>query len=187
MDVFSFTRCFPIIEPRRKVVSVLTLNFELATLQDLPRVVAIYNQSIPGRLATADLEPVSVASRQAWFAAFDPSRRPLWLMKENGNDVGWVGLEDFYGRPAYSHTAEISIYIDQHHHHEHFGQQALTYVFAQLPRLELQALVAFVFAHNQPSLGLFAKNGFAEWGLLPGVAELDGQRRSLAILGRRFD
>ncbi len=98
MDVFSFTRCFPIIEPRRKVVSVLTLNFELATLQDLPRVVAIYNQSIPGRLATADLEPVSVASRQAWFAAFDPSRRPLWLMKENGNDVGWVGLEDFYGR-----------------------------------------------------------------------------------------
>lgn len=164
----------------------MTLNFELATPQALPRVVEIYNQSIPGRLATADLQPVTIASRKAWFAAFDPTARPLWLMKAADRCLGWVGLEDFYGRPAYKHTAEISIYIDQAFHHEHVGQQALTYVFTQLPRLDVQTLVAFVFAHNAPSLGLFAKNGFARWGLLPDVAELDGQRRSLAILGRRF-
>lgn len=164
----------------------MTLHFEFATPQDLPTIVAIYNQSIPSRLATADLEPVGIASRKTWFDAFDPNRRPLWVMTKGNQIVGWVGLEDFYGRPAYGHTAEISIYIEQTHHHQHLGQQALTHVFAALPELDLQALVAFVFAHNQPSLGLFAKNGFSRWGLLPDVAELDGQRRSLAILGRRF-
>lgn len=165
----------------------MTINFELAAAQDLPRVVEIYNQIIPSRLATADLTPVSIASRQAWFAKFEPKHRPLWVMREGRRCIGWVGLEDFYGRPAYAHTAEISIYIDQAYRHHHVGQQALTFVFDQLPQLDLTALVAFIFAHNQPSLGLFRKNGFAQWGLLPDVAELDGQLRSLAIMGRRFD
>jgi phosphinothricin acetyltransferase len=37
---------------------------------DLAQVVAIYNASIPGRMATADLAPVSVAERRAWFEDF---------------------------------------------------------------------------------------------------------------------
>jgi len=32
-----------------------------ATASDLPEIVSIYNASIPGRMATADLAPVSVA------------------------------------------------------------------------------------------------------------------------------
>lgn len=40
-------------------------EFTFATKADLPAVVAIYNQIIPSRLATADLEPVTVASRAA--------------------------------------------------------------------------------------------------------------------------
>ena len=35
---------------------------------DLPAIVAIYNAAIPGRQATADTEPVTVKSREAWFA-----------------------------------------------------------------------------------------------------------------------
>ena len=48
-----------------------------AALPDLPAIVAIYNDSIPGRLATADTAPVSVDSRREWFAAFDPASRPV--------------------------------------------------------------------------------------------------------------
>ncbi len=40
---------------------------------DLPAIVAIYNAAIPGRLATADTEPISVASRAAWLAAHAPT------------------------------------------------------------------------------------------------------------------
>ncbi|MDB6139126.1 MAG: Phosphinothricin acetyltransferase, partial [Verrucomicrobiaceae bacterium] len=38
-----------------------------ATAEDLPRIVAIYNAAIPGRLATADTVLVSVESRRPWF------------------------------------------------------------------------------------------------------------------------
>lgn len=162
------------------------LTFKIATKAQLPEIVAIYNQSIPGRLATADLKPVTVADKAAWFASYDPDRRPLWVMQVADTIVGWVGLEDFYGRPAYYKTAEISIYIATDHQKNRFGQQALDFVTAQLPHLEIQTLLAFIFSHNQPSQNLFKRNGFQNWAHLPDIALMDGQTRSLDILGKHF-
>lgn len=48
-----------------------------ATCEDLPRIVEIYNASIPGRLATSDLEPVTVESRREWFASHGPEGHPM--------------------------------------------------------------------------------------------------------------
>ena len=78
---------------------------------DLPSIVAIYNTTIPGRGVTADLEPVSVESRVAWFRAHHPERRPMWIVEDDEDMLGWLSFSDFYGRPAYSATAEISIYV----------------------------------------------------------------------------
>ncbi len=170
----------------RDEVALIMIKFDYAKQAELPKIVAIYNETIPSRLATADLEPVSVASRQPWFESFNPDSRPLWVIKDDDKIAGWVGLESFYGRPAYHKTAEISIYIDKDFRHQGIGQQAIAYVISQLPRLGLDALVAFIFSHNQPSQHLFKQNQFETWGHLPDVAIMDGQRRSLDILGRRF-
>ncbi|MFD1671086.1 GNAT family N-acetyltransferase [Agrilactobacillus yilanensis] len=160
--------------------------FIYPTAVDLPEIVAIYNQSIPGHLATADLKPVTVASKQAWFQAYNPAQRPLWLMKVDGQTAGWVGLESFYGRPAYYKTAEISIYIANDYQHLGLGQQALTFVSTELQRLNLETLVAYIFSHNKPSQALFQKNGFERWGHLPEVALMADQHRSLDIWGRHY-
>lgn len=165
----------------------MPVEFEYAKLSELPKIVEIYNEIIPSRLATADLEPVSVESREGWFEAFNHDTRPLWVMKIDGQIAGWVGLESFYGRPAYHWTAEISIYIDADFRHQGLGQQALDFVIGELPRLGLDALVAFIFSHNLPSQKLFKHNGFETWGHFPDVADMDGQRRSLDILGKHFN
>ena len=57
---------------------------------------------------------------------------------------------------------------------------------AQAPRFGLKTLLGFVFAHNAPSVALFERAGFAAWGHLPRVAELDGVERDLLILGLRI-
>jgi L-amino acid N-acyltransferase YncA len=44
--------------------------------------------------------------------------------------------------------------------------------------------MAFVFAHNSPSIALFEQARFRPWGRLPRVAELDCVGRDVAILGR---
>lgn len=54
-------------------------SIEDATLQDLPAIAAIYNETIAGRMVTADLEPVTVESRLKWFDEHSPDFRPSGL------------------------------------------------------------------------------------------------------------
>jgi phosphinothricin acetyltransferase len=153
----------------------------------LPDIVAIYNASIPGRMATADTEPVTVAARRAWFAEFDPARRPLWVhTREKGAVDGWLSLRSFYGRPAYHATVETGVYVAAPAQRRGIGRALLGHALEAAPALGIRTVLAFVFAHNVASIALFERAGFAPWGLLPQVAELDGVERDLAILGRRL-
>ncbi len=163
------------------------INFSLSQIQDLPRIVEIYNQAIPTRLSTADLEPVTIESRQAWFDAHQTKERPLWVIKIDQNIVGWLSLSDFYGRPAYTNTAEISIYIDSTYRKHGLGQKALSFAESQLKDCKIDTLLAFVFTINQASIKLFQKNGFEQWGHLPKVANMDNQRIDLTILGKSYE
>jgi len=150
---------------------------------DLPRIVDIYNQTIPSRLVTADLAPVSVESRGAWFAEHTPARRPLWVVEQAGQSIGWLSFQSFYGRPAYDATAEISLYLDAPHRRRGLGRWLLQRAIDHAPKLGLRNLLGFIFLHNTPSLALFERFGFTRWGTLPDVAELDGVRRTLVIVG----
>jgi phosphinothricin acetyltransferase len=156
-----------------------------ATLADLPAIVAIYNATIASRQVTADLEPVSVESRRAWFDEHTPDRRPLWVVEGDGDIRAWLSFSSFYGRPAYRHTAEISVYVRDDVRRVGLASYLLRAAIAAAPHLEVEVLLGFIFAHNEPSLALFRRHDFSDWGLLPRVAVLDGVKRDLAILGRR--
>ncbi len=155
--------------------------------EDLPAIVAIYNAAIPGRMASADTEPVSVGARQPWYVEHSPDRFPLWVTEREGKVIGWISLSPFYGRPAYARTSEVSVYVHPSSHRKGHATTLLAEAARRSPALGLDTLLAFVFAHNEPSLRLFEKAGFERWGRLPRVAELDGIRRDLLILGRHLD
>ncbi len=161
--------------------------FRDAVLADLPDVVAIYNTTIAGREVTADLEPVGVDSRRAWFDAHEPSRRPLWVATVGDAVVGWLSFSDFYGRPAYAATVEVSIYLAESARGRGLGRTFLRRAIDAAPGLRIRTLLGFVFGHNAPSLALFEGFGFARWGTLPRVASLDGVERDLVILGLALD
>ena len=163
------------------------MTFRDATLEDLPKIVEIYNSTVASRLVTADLEPVSVESKLDWFSEHNSETRPLWMVQDSQeNTIGWVSFQDFYGRPAYQKTAEISIYIDENFRDKGFGRQILELSIEKCPSLGIENLLAFIFAHNLPSLTLFEKFGFKLWANLKNIAELDGEKRSLIILGKNI-
>jgi L-amino acid N-acyltransferase YncA len=158
----------------------------LAQKEDLPHIVAIYNTTVSSRLVTADTEPVTVESKEAWFEAHASTQRPLWVVLNPDEEVvAWVSFKSFYGRPAYRGTAEISIYIAPSSRKQGLGNLLLQFALDQAPAWEVDTLLAFIFSHNHPSQILFKKFGFHPWGLLPEVAVMDGRRYSLSILGRK--
>ncbi|MCZ0756306.1 GNAT family N-acetyltransferase [Anoxybacillus sp. J5B_2022] len=156
-----------------------------AKREDLSAIVDIYNETIPTRMVTADLEPVSVESREKWFSEHSPER-PLWVVEQDGQVCAWLSFRSFYGRPAYRHTAEIGIYISETHRGNGIGKQLLQKAIDECPNLQIKTLLGFIFAHNEPSLRLFSRFGFEKWGHLPRVAELDGVERDLIIMGKRI-
>jgi L-amino acid N-acyltransferase YncA len=165
----------------------VTLSYRDATPDDLPEIVAIYNSTVASRQVTADLEPVSIDSRRAWFDEHDAGRRPLWVVEAGGKVIAWLSLSDFYGRPAYGRTAEVSIYLAEAARGKGLGKALLAEALEAAPRLGIDTVLGFVFGHNEPSLRLFHGFGFENWGVLPRVAVLDGVERDLVIVGRRLD
>ncbi|MBD2460511.1 N-acetyltransferase [Oscillatoria sp. FACHB-1407] len=157
-----------------------------ATEADLPKIVEIYNRSIPGRMATADLEPVTVASRVAWFQVHDVKTRPIWVLERQGEIAAWISLSSFYGRPAYQATAEVSIYVAPNYQGQGVGSYLLQTMIDRCPEFGVTTLLGFVFGHNAPSLKMLEKVGFERWGLLPAIAKLDDQMKDLVILGLKI-
>src|SRR5438128_644196 len=154
-----------------------------AVESDLPAIIDIYNAAIATRLYTAQLEPVTVESRRHWLTEHSPDRYPFWVLEIDGQTAGWLTLKSFLPRCAYRGTAEVSVYVSEKFRRRGIGRRLLEEAITRAPSLEISAMVGLIFAHNEPSLKLFTQLGFARWGLLPGVARLDGIERDLTIMG----
>jgi len=164
------------------------LTYRDAHLNDLPAIVEIYNSTIASRMVTADTEPVTVESKVKWLEEHSPDKRPLWVIEDDlKNIIGWASFQSFYGRPAYNATVEISIYLHPDHRAKGLGKQVLQHCIDAAPIYGIKTLLGFIFAHNEPSLNLFYKFGFTDWGIFPDVANLDGVERTLKILGKRVN
>lgn len=163
------------------------MQLRTATESDLPAITAIYNATIPGRMVTADVTPVTVESRRVWFHAHRDSQRPIWVLDDAGTIAAWLSFDSFYPRAAYDGTAMIAVYVAESHRRRGLGRQLVVEALRQAPAHGVHTLLGYIFAHNTPSLALFETLGFARWAHLPRVAQLDGIARDLVIVGRRVD
>jgi len=151
---------------------------------DLPVIVEIYNHAVATRIVTADIEPVTVESRLAWFHSHS-SQYPLWVLERKNAIAGWSGLRMFYGREAYRSTAEISLYVAPKFQRQGVGQTLLSHAIEYAPKVGIRTLLGIAFAENEPSVALFKKFGFEQWGYFPQVARSWEVDRDVIILGRK--
>ena len=163
------------------------MQFRNATIDDLPTIVAIYNSTVASRMVTADTEPVSVSDKTNWFNQHH-SKRPVYVVEHEINEIiGWISFQDFYGRPAYNGTAELSIYIHETFRKKGLGKQMLQYAISKAPDLEIHTLLGFVFEHNTNSIKMCESLGFETWGNLKEIAIMDNNQYSLKILGLKIN
>lgn len=159
----------------------------VAKKEDIPQMVAIYNDAILSKISTADISLVDEKDQLKEFLRHDKKRYPIWVNEYHQKVIAFLGLKPFYGRAGYDKTCEVGIYIDKNFQGKKLGQKFLCEAITKSKELGFQNLLAFIFKDNLVSIKLFKKFGFKEWGNLPGVACIEGVEKDLVILGLRHE
>ncbi len=163
------------------------MNIKFAEIQDLPKIVEIYNQAVEAGNATADIEKIAEKERLTWFEEHHKDSYPIYLLFSANKVAGWCSLSPYRkGRKALSQTAEVSYYIDYHYHRKGFGEKLLTHAIQDCYRLGIKNIFALLLENNLASIGLLTKLGFEKWGFMPHVANFNGNECGHLIYGLRI-
>jgi phosphinothricin acetyltransferase len=159
----------------------------LATADDLPAIVAIYNHEVVSGVATFDTEPWELATRATWLASHDPVRHPVTVLAEAGRVLGWASLSEWSTRCAYARAAEISVYVHHEHRGRGLGRALLADLIARGGAAGLGVLLARIEASGAASLRLHRSVGFHDIGIMRRVGEKFGRILDVALLELHLD
>jgi len=164
------------------------MSFRIAVQTDLSAMTEIYNQAILRKRCTADTETFTVEGRQGFFDAHQNDMYPLYVYEIEGQVVGYVYLSGYRpGRKAMRYVAEVSYYIHNNHQGKGLGTQFLRYGIERAKELGYRDLVAILLSFNEASIALLKKFNFEEWGVLPDIADFDGELCSHLFYGLKLN
>ncbi|WP_199619640.1 GNAT family N-acetyltransferase [Paenibacillus alkalitolerans] len=126
---------------------------------DVPFMLTIYNEVVRNSAATFDLEEQSLEQRLGWFSKFD-DRHPLLVAEVEGKVVGYCGILPFRSKPAYSHTVEVSIYIDELMQGKGIGRILLHEILELAKSIGHHVIIAGIVGENKGSIRLHENLGF---------------------------
>ena len=151
-----------------------TVTVRPATREDVPAILDIYNHAVIHTTATYDLEPVSLASRLAWFDEKAQSGWPVWVAEKAEEVLGWATYGPFRAKAGYDLTAEHSVYVRDGVRGQGVGRQLMLPLIEDARQRGLHVLIGGVDADNAGSIAFHEALGFDQ-----------GVR--LREVGRKFD
>jgi len=159
--------------------------YRVAELEDAPDIQAIYNDAILTRRSCGHTAEIPLVTVIDWLES-SHEKRPIWVIENHKSIIGWFAVEDFYGLPAFSCAAEVSVYILPLFQRKGIATKVLHFIEVFLGCVDVTHLVACIYGHNSESLNLFNKHGYVQWGCLPQIALIDSRKYDLLILGKRI-
>ncbi len=158
---------------------------KLAQASDLQEIMAIYNASLPLGESAPDFTLLTQGEQTTWFDAHKQAHHPLYAYyNDEGKMVAWASFSVEHPSNMDRLSAEVSIYLAPDVQNQGLGSEILAFMLSMAPILGIQNVLAIVFASNQPSIGLFKKYGFEQWGFLPQVSDLHHAKTDVMILGK---
>src|SRR5207247_11173567 len=133
-----------------------------AVESDLPAIIKIYNAAVATRVATAQLEQVTLDERRNWLKEHSPDRHPFGVLEIDREIAGWLTLKPFLPRCAYRGTAEVSVYVDQKFRRRGIARTLLQEAIVRAPLLQISAMFGLSFAQQVRSVKLFEQVCFGQ-------------------------
>ena len=126
----------------------------------------IFNEAILHTTALYEESPRSKAMIAEWFAEKKQIAIPVFGVEQQGILVGFATWGSFRPYPAYSKTAEHSVYIASEYQRRGFGRLLLETIIREATAHQLHLLVAGIDSTNEASIALHRHVGFTHAGTI---------------------
>lgn len=150
-----------------------------ATVADAEACAKIYAPYVTDTVISFELEPPDAIEMADRIVA--DQREHAWLMlEEDGAPIGYAYGGPFRSRPAYSASAEVSVYLDRAHRGAGGGRMLYQALLARLTDRGFHAVFAGIALPNEASERLHRATGFTWVGTLHEVGWKHGAWRDVA-------
>lgn len=138
------------------------ITIRLATENDLPQILDIYNDIIKNTTAVYYYEPHTLEMRRQWFEERKQNGFPVFVAEEDGVILGMSSIGPFRVPTAYRFSVENTVHVAAHARGRGVGKLLMPPVIEAAKELKMHTIIAGIDASNEVSLGLHKHFGFIE-------------------------
>src|ERR1051326_1718361 len=159
-------------------------SIRAAREDDLPGILAIYNDVIATSTAVYTSEPATLGERRAWFAARSAHGFPV-LIAADRDDI--LGFSSFGAWPGYRYTVEHSVHVRADVRGRGVGRALVEALFPAALTMGKHVMIGGVDAANDASIRFHARLGFEHVACFREVGHKFGRWLDLIFMQRFLD
>lgn len=159
-----------------------------ATADDLPAMMAIYNEIVANSTAIYNFKLGTLDERREWFRVRTGGGWPV-LAAERGDElVGYASFSEFRGAwPGYLYSVEHSVYVRADCRQQGIGSALVQALLPIAARMDKHVMIGGIDATNEGSLRMHERLGFERVAHFREVGRKFGRWLDLVFVQRFID
>jgi L-amino acid N-acyltransferase len=159
-----------------------------ATTDDLPEILAIYNDVIATSTAIYNAAPTTLDERRTWFEARAGQGYPVLVAADASGILGFSSFGEWRGAwPGYRYTVEHSIHVRADTRGTGVGRVLVEALFPRAQTMGKHVMIGGVDAANAASLRFHERLGFEKVAEFHEVGHKFGRWLDLVFMQRFLD
>lgn len=135
-----------------------------ATEDDLPGILAIFNDVIANTTAVYREQPVTLEERQVWMKSRLLHGYPVLVARDACSVLGFASFAEFRPWPCYRNTVEHTVHVRADARGRGIGRGLVEALLPRAQGLGMHVIIAGIDGDNAVSLRLHKRLGFQEVG-----------------------
>ncbi|KPW48348.1 putative Phosphinothricin N-acetyltransferase [Pseudomonas syringae pv. philadelphi] len=154
-----------------------------ALADDLPGILAIYNDAVLNTTAIWNEQPVDLANREAWYTSRQAQAYPVLVAVDSAGEVlGYSSFGDWRPFEGFRHTVEHSVYVRADQRGKGLGPRLMAELIERARACDKHMMVAAIESGNAASIALHERLGFKTTGQMPQVGTKFGRWLDLTFM-----
>ena len=152
--------------------------------EDLPDLLAIYNDAVLNTTAIWNETPVDLANRQAWFELRAAQGYPILVAVDDSGVLGYASFGDWRPFEGFRYTVEHSVYVRGDQRGKGLGPVLMEALIERARAGGKHVMVAAIESGNAASIRLHERLGFVVTGQMTQVGVKFGRWLDLTFMQR---